>query len=192
MMACDNSNFKKSPVTVSVKPSDNAAVQKTREAPPAQTEDSEVEPSIAEELPVEDNAADPLPIPTSTPAPAPSAPVGAIVKGSFTVYTIPKNPRTLENYSIFIKIVLPPGQASTYKKEDLNIVVTGTDGYQNRFPSTIAMDPTKTFTIRGDEVTVVMRIPGAARLVKDSIRCQSKLLNENQLIELVFGAPAQL
>ena len=132
--------------------------------------------------------------------PAPPAPVAtpipdnAIVKGSFTAYIEPKNPKARENYKIFIKVKLPPGKAASYTKEDLSIQMLGTDGYSDAFPrpplagTNIPPEFNQSFSLMGDEVLVIMPIPGAVKNVKDTIQCNSKLLNESQKIEFVFGS----
>ena len=129
------------------------------------------------------------------PVPPPSAsPDNAIVKGSFTAYIEPKNPKAQENYKIFIKVKLPTGKAAGYTKDDLNIQMIGTDGFSDAFPrpplpgANIPPEFNQSFTVMGDEVLVVMPIPGAVKNVKDTIQCSSKLLNESQKIEFVFGA----
>ena len=116
-------------------------------------------------------------------------PSGAIVKGSFTVYTEPKIPAPFQSYLIFIKVKLPSGTGVTYSKEDLTIDMTGTDGYKDNFPQVskkFNRPAEGKFSISGDEATVVMKIPGAESNIKDTIYGSSRLLQESQMVELIF------
>lgn len=128
-------------------------------------------------------------VPMSTPEPPapPPPPPGAVVKGSFTVYAEPRNPAPGQDYQIFVKVNLPPGAAEDYERRDLAIQVRGTDGFTATF-SQFGNGVQKNFSVNGNVATAIMQIPGAERNVKDVITCSSKLLNETQQIDLVFGS----
>lgn len=123
------------------------------------------------------------------PAPPPPPPPGAVVKGSFTVYAEPANPKPGQDYQIFVKVMLPPGAAETYQRKDLSIQVTGTDGFTATFPQGGGgIGGQKNFSVSGNIATAIMLIPGAESNVKDTIVCKSQLLKETQQIQLIFGA----
>lgn len=108
---------------------------------------------------------------------------GAVTKGSFTVWTEPNDPKPGEKYKIWIEIKLPK-DLERFPRCDLSGTVTGTDGYKDFFggsnePGSLPVTNQK---VRYHALTV----PGAATLVKDVIRIQSKLLDEEQQVELKF------
>jgi hypothetical protein len=114
-------------------------------------------------------------------------PEDAVVKGSFRVWTIPADPAPLQDYQIHIDIKLP-SNVNNYTKQDLSGRVTGTDGYQQ----TIGRDAddmgemTQQFEALQGRATLVISVPGALNLVKDTININSTILSEEQDIEIVF------
>lgn len=129
----------------------------------------------------------------------------AVTKGSFTAFTIPANPNPRETYSIVIEIRLPD-EFKRYEVRDLVGEVQGSDGYKQKLPydkdvPSAAGFPAENQRIRilnastvldvvKNRVQIVVKVPGAARLVKDVIRIRSKKLKEEQELTLVFGVPA--
>ena len=133
------------------------------------------------------------------------APDGARVvkQGSFSVWTVPKDPLPEQEYKIVIQIRLPD-VVRRYRAADLSGEVEGSDGYRQQIP----WDPKwkgrtdVALTIRDgrlvplrkggflpvhDRITqLVIRVPPARRLVRDRIKIRSKLLKEQQLLEIVF------
>ena len=133
------------------------------------------------------------------------APDGARVvrKGSFSVWTVPKDPLPEHEYKIVIQVRLPEG-VRRYRATDLIGEVEGTDRYRQQIP----WDPKwkgrtdVALTIRAgqlvplrrgdflpvrDRITqLVIRVPPAKRLVRDRIKIRSKLLKEQQVLEIVF------
>ncbi len=61
--------------------------------------------------------------------PSVGVPSFAITKGSFSVWTEPKDPKPRQNYYIIVHIKLPPNQ-TVYPSSDLTGEVIGTDGYR--------------------------------------------------------------
>jgi len=134
-----------------------------------------------------------------------TAPDGARVvkKGSFSVWTVPKDPLPEQEYKIVIQVRLPE-LVRRYRAMDLSGEVEGSDGYRQQIP----WDPKwkgrtdVALTIRDgrlvplrkggflpvrDRITqLVIRVPPAKRLVRDRIKIRSKLLKEQQLLEIVF------
>lgn len=111
----------------------------------------------------------------------------AVTKGSFTVWTEPADPRPFENYHIVVQIRVPRG-LDAYPRSDLRIEVRGTDRFHLKLP-----DPRYQFfeqgelTVIGDQVQLVLPIPGARANVRDTIDVESvKILREKQRLELKF------
>ena len=61
-----------------------------------------------------------------------AAPASAVTRGSFTVWTVPKDPQPAQDYQVFIEVRLPQGTAN-YKQSDLRGKIVGTDGYEQSF-----------------------------------------------------------
>lgn len=112
-------------------------------------------------------------------------PESAITKGSFTVWTEPENPRPRTSYEIIIQVELPKS-TKQYRLSDLTGSVRGTDGYLKlvKYPAN------ERRTVKDGTVQLAITIPGAAQLVKDVIQIRSKVLNEEQTIEIIFGGKA--
>ncbi len=114
----------------------------------------------------------------------------AVTKGSFTAWTDPKDPEPGRIYRIIIQVKLPARKKIRhYYLRDLFGEVVGTDGYRQNIP---AGDPRKNKKSRKrlevikNTVQYSVTVPGAARLVKDTIKIRSKLLKEEQTLEIVF------
>lgn len=142
--------------------------------------------------------ADSTPVVTKTPATTPEKPVAttpavekevvdevpmeAIKKGSFTVWTVPKDPIPFVDYSIYIRVSLPTN-TTNYSINDLEGYLIGTDEYEQAFgrgykPASFETDL--------DSALVQIRVPGSFNQVRDTIQVKSTLLNEEQDIEIVF------
>lgn len=140
-------------------------------------------------------------------------PKNAVQKGSFAAWTTPvyddyfprpfgapepqpgDSPQPMQNYWITIQVKVP-GDRRKYSIRDLTGEVIGTDGYRQKIPQH-TFQLTKDGKLRplqeGGQVQVVdglvqfvVRVPGARRLVKDTIVIRSKLLKEEQALEIVF------
>lgn len=118
-----------------------------------------------------------------TQKPVPPLPKHAVSKGSFSVWTKPEKPKPGQQYSIFAEINVPK-IISRYPLKDLSGSLTGTDGYKDHFggPTETGFVPVKDQKVRFE----VVKVPGAAQLVKDVIEIESKILKEKQTIEIVF------
>jgi len=108
-------------------------------------------------------------------------PESAVTQGSFTVWTEPEDPAPRVAYKIIIQVKLPR-TVKQYRMSDLTGMVTGTDQYKK--PIKYGAKDRK--GVKDGVVQLEIPIPGAAELVKDVIEIRSKLLNEEQRIEIVF------
>lgn len=129
----------------------------------------------------------------------------AVTKGSFTAFTIPANPKPREIYSIVIEIRLPD-DVKKFRVNDLVGEVKGSDGYRQKIPydsraagaagypaenqKVLVLDSSTVLDVVKNRVQIIIRVPGAARLVKDEIRIRSRKLKEEQELTLVFGVPS--
>lgn len=114
-------------------------------------------------------------------------PENTIVKGSFRVWTVPADPEPLMAYDIYIDVKLP-SNATDYTKNDLSGAVIGTDGYEQpigRDAVSVGIKSQRFESFPG-RATLIISVPGALNLVKDTINIRSDLLNESQNIEIVF------
>lgn len=116
--------------------------------------------------------------------PAINIPGRAVTKGSFSAWTEPEDPEPLQRYVICIVVRLPGNfeKSTKYRLRDISGLVIGTDGYKQY----IRFKPTQTSLIQDGAVQIDVSVPGASRLVRDTIRIESKLLKEKQVIQLVF------
>lgn len=125
----------------------------------------------------------------------------AVTKGSFTAFTIPAKPLPHESYSIVVEIRLT-SNVRQYRVSDLSGEVRGSDNYVQKLPfdprSPLAsgypaenrkVKPLTSSTVLevvDNRVQIVIRVPGAARLVRDEIRIRSRKLREEQVLTLTF------
>lgn len=128
----------------------------------------------------------------------------AVTKGSFTAFTIPANPKPREVYQIVIEVRLPD-DVNKFKVNDLVGEVRGSDGYTQKIPydkdtpyasgypaenqRIIVLGASTVLDVINNRVQIIVKVPGAARLVKDEIRIRSRKLKEEQELTLVFGVP---
>ncbi len=121
--------------------------------------------------------------------------------GSFSAWTVPKDPGPGEDYKIVIMVKVPE-KRTLYPISDLSGEVIGTDGFRleipfgkfrDRYGTRIQSRGLLAFPRRNDRVRVVdgsvqivVDIPGATRLVKDTIEVKSRMLDEDQTLEIEF------
>ena len=123
-----------------------------------------------------------------------------VTKGSFTAWTVPKDPKPREEYQIIIQITLPK-KLRRYRSSDLSGKVIGTDGYTQGIPYDRRKPSAAKTTRKGRLVVVKQRaylplkdrvaqlaitIPGAGMLVKDTIVIESRILKEKQTLVIEF------
>lgn len=116
--------------------------------------------------------------------PSINVPGYAVTKGSFSVWTDPEDPEPRQDYRIIIQIRLPQNliKDGKYRASDITGQVIGTDKYSKK----IQFRPSEFFDVKDGVAQLEVPIPGARKLVRDTIRIQSKLLKEKQTIQLEF------
>ena len=129
----------------------------------------------------------------------------AVTKGSFTAFTIPANPKPREVYSIVIEVRLPD-DVKEFRVSDLVGEVRGSDKYVQKIPydkdapyaagypvenaGIKVLTSSTVLNVEKNRVQIIVKVPGAARMVKDVIKIRSRKLKEEQELTLVFGVPA--
>ena len=117
----------------------------------------------------------------------------AVVKGSFSVFAEPPNPRPREPYLITVDVDLAAADlADGYSYADLSGSISGTDGFFFQLES---ISNPNDYEYLGFSYSpefapffeFYVLIPGAMNLVKDTIAIKSNLLNEAQEIEIIFN-----
>jgi hypothetical protein len=104
----------------------------------------------------------------------------AQTKGSFSAWAEPRDPMPGQEYFIVIQIKLP-SKYKKYKGSDLSGIVIGTDKYEQKIHY-----GNQTFPVEDGNVQFRIRVPGGGRLVRDTIRVESKMLKEKQTFEIEF------
>jgi len=144
-------------------------------------------------------------------------PKNAVRAGSFAAWTTPvydntfprpfgapdpkpgDSPQPMQNYWITIQLKVP-GDRRRYSINDLTGEVIGTDSYRQKIPRNtfqLTKDgklvplPDRLVPVVDGIVQFVVRVPGARQLVKDTIVVKSKLLKEEQALEIVFKGESQ-
>lgn len=118
--------------------------------------------------------------------PSVGIPSFAITKGSFSVWTEPRDPKPRQNYYIIIHVKLPAGQ-TIYPSSDLTGEVIGSDGYRLVIQTALKqVDTPARIKVKNNGVQLKVFVPGAERLVRDEIRVNSRVLKEKQVIEIEF------
>ncbi len=102
-----------------------------------------------------------------------------------------------QNYFIVIQIRVGE-QRKTYPVGDLVGNVVGTDGYRQQFPKFVyyldeegkpqKINRSKPIRVINGVVQLLMEVPGAAAEVRDNIYLKSKMLKEEQNLQLIFQA----
>jgi hypothetical protein len=106
------------------------------------------------------------------------APGNFVRRGSFSAWTVPKDPVPGEGYLIIIQVEMPRGRL---KFGDVTGTIVGTDNYKQK------ISPYSKYTqYLSKSNQVVVRVPGADENVRDVIKVQSQVLGESQELEIVF------
>jgi len=124
-----------------------------------------------------------------------------VSKGSFSAWTVPEDLEPRKDYMIVIRIRLPE-KTRLYRISDLSGKVEGSDFYVQHLP----FDPNRkdlvARTERGGQIVklrssdrlrviknhvqIMIPVKGAASLVRDTIQVKSRMLKEDQQLEIVF------
>jgi len=105
----------------------------------------------------------------------------AVTKGSFTVWTAPKDPEPGEDYQVIIEVQLP-AQIRRYPVRDLSGEIIGTDGWRQPIPG----EKQGYVGVEENRARLEFRVPGAPRLVRDVVEVRSRILKEQQTLKIVF------
>jgi len=105
------------------------------------------------------------------------------------------SPLSGQSYLITIQIRVPH-DLKHYPIDDLSGEVVGTDGYRQQIPKhtyrvaadgrLMSTDALSQLPVEKGVVEIVVKMPGSRQLVKDTIILNSKLLNEEQTLEVKF------
>ncbi len=107
---------------------------------------------------------------------------GNVVRqGNFIAWTEPQDPAPGQIYTIILQINLPK-RVLSYRSSDLSGMVEGTDHYRQELPGNLP----KYLPVKKNSVQLEIPVPGASELVEDKIQIRSKLLNEEQILKIVF------
>lgn len=112
-------------------------------------------------------------------------PPQALKKGSFAVWTEPRDPIPREPYYIIIDVDISTldKEFKKYPARDISGSVVGTDDYEQDFGGRRERG---NLPIIDNHVRMKVLVPGARKLVQDTIEVESKLLKEKQKITIVF------
>lgn len=105
-------------------------------------------------------------------------------KGNFTAWTVPKDPKPGEDYNIIIHIKVPE-RINRYRVTDLGGFVQGTDNYRQNIPNYF-WKRKKYLPMKDHVAQLVVSVPGADELVRDTIQIRSRILKEEQTLEIEF------
>ncbi len=107
----------------------------------------------------------------------PPGTANAVTKGSFTAWTVPADPKPREDYLVII-LVQVPDRIRKYSKEDLSGFLEGDDGYETPIGNFTGKGFPKQFYGQFDDKArrLVIRVPGAAAKVRDTVQIRSKVL----------------
>lgn len=128
----------------------------------------------------------------------------AVTVGSFTAWTVPEDPDLNEDYLIIIQVKLPASYNSTrYRASDLSGLVLGTDDHRQAIPwdskwlnSTFTpnavgdirpVDKGDYLPLKNRVAQLIVKVPGSKiPATRDTIKIRSRVLKENQTLEIVF------
>ena len=124
-----------------------------------------------------------------------------VSKGSFSAWTVPEDPEPRKDYMIVIRIKLPE-KTKLYRISDLSGKVEGSDLYVQHLP----FDPNRRdlgarsenggqitklrsssrLRVIKNHVQIMIPVKGGDTLVRDTIHIKSRMLKEDQKLEIVF------
>lgn len=124
-----------------------------------------------------------------------------VSKGSFSAWTVPEDPEPYQRYMIVIRIRLPEN-TKTYRIADLSGKVEGNDYYVQHLPfdpnrkdlipqserrgQVIKLRTSSRLSVIKNHVQIMIPVKGGASLVRDTIQVKSRMLKEDQRLEIVF------
>lgn len=134
-----------------------------------------------------------------------SMPAGGKVvsKGSFSAWTVPEDPEPRKDYMIVIRIKLPES-TKLYRISDLSGKVEGSDDYIQHLPfdpnrknqdldarselggQIIKLRSSSRLRVIKNHVQIMIPVLGGDNLIRDTIYVKSRMLNEDQKLEIEF------
>lgn len=124
-----------------------------------------------------------------------------VSKGSFSAWTVPEDPEPRKDYMIVIRIRLPE-KTRLYRISDLSGKVEGSDFYVQHLPfdpnrkdlgarserggQIIRLRASDRLRVIDNHVQVMIPVMGGDTLVRDTIHVRSRLLKEDQTLEIEF------
>tara|TARA_R110002072_G_scaffold238769_2_gene396168 strand:+ start:7922 stop:9070 length:1149 start_codon:yes stop_codon:yes gene_type:complete len=124
-----------------------------------------------------------------------------VSKGSFSAWTVPEDPEPGKDYMIVIRIRLPES-TKLYRITDLSGKVEGSDTYIQHLPfdpelrkysarserngQVVELRSSSRLRVINNHVQVMIPVMGGDNLVRDTIYVRSRMLNEDQKLEIEF------
>ena len=124
-----------------------------------------------------------------------------VSKGSFSAWTVPEDPEPDKDYMIVIRIKLPE-KTRLYRISDLSGKVEGSDNYVQHLPfdpthreygartersgQIVELRSSSRLRVIKNHVQVMIPVKKAASLVRDTIHVRSRMLKEDQKLEIEF------
>ncbi len=124
-----------------------------------------------------------------------------VSKGSFSAWTVPEDPEPRKDYMIVIRIKLPE-KTRLYRISDLSGKVEGSDAYEQYLPFDPNRKQLKPLSEVGGKLTelrsssrlrviknhvqIMIPVLGGDSLIRDTIHVKSRLLKEDQKLEIEF------
>lgn len=105
----------------------------------------------------------------------------AVRKGKFTAWTVPSDPKPMQNYLIVIEVAWPKTTDKKLirsRRNDVTGTVVGSDSYFQ------IIEQSGRFIPKSNQI--VVPVPGAEQNVRDVIRVRSKQLEESQELTITF------
>ena len=126
-----------------------------------------------------------------------------VSKGSFSAWTVPEDPEPRKDYMIVIRIKLPES-TKLYRISDLSGKVEGSDDYIQHLPfdpnrknqdldarsevggQIIRLRSSSRLRVIKNHVQIMIPVLGGDNLIRDTIYVKSRMLNEDQKLEIEF------
>ena len=124
-----------------------------------------------------------------------------VSKGSFSAWTVPEDPEPRKDYMIVIRIKLPE-KTRLYRISDLSGKVEGSDSYVQHLPfdpermdlgarsevggQIVRLRSSSRLRVIKNHVQVMIPVKGGDTLVRDTIHVRSRILKEDQQLEIEF------
>jgi len=124
-----------------------------------------------------------------------------VSRGSFSAWTVPEYPEPLEEYMIVIRIKLPE-KTRLYRISDLSGKVEGSDFYEQYLPfdpnrkdlgarserggQIVRLRTSSRLRVIRNHVQIMIPVKGGDKQIRDTIHIKSRMLGEDQKLEIEF------